>query len=93
MYGVENSALNYRAANRKNLEWLRLAFANRILLIGESFDEYARQKAALKRLGRPVGEFDLLIGATAITHQHSLVTRNTRDFEHIAGINLQNWID
>ncbi|GAB3690423.1 type II toxin-antitoxin system toxin VapC [Spirosoma flavus] len=93
MYGVENSALSHRVANRQNLEWLRIAFKDRILLIGQSFPEYAKQKAILKRIGRPVGEFDLLIGTTAITHGLTLVTRNTRDFQNLAGIKLENWID
>ena len=72
---------------------LRSAFADRILLIGPGFDEYARQKAVLKQIGRPVGEFDLLIGATAIAHRLTLVTRNIRDFENLQGISLENWID
>ncbi|WP_262885363.1 PIN domain-containing protein [Larkinella terrae] len=93
VYGVENSALDRRAKNRENLNWLRSAFSDRILLIGPSFDEYARQKSLLKRLGRPVAEFDLLIGSTAITHNHTLVTRNTRDFENLDRIQLENWIN
>jgi len=93
LYGVENSAPTRRVANRENLAWLRTAFTGRILLIGQSFQEYARQKTALKRIGRPVGEFDLLIGSTAITHSHILVTRNIRDFENLDSIQLENWID
>jgi tRNA(fMet)-specific endonuclease VapC len=93
LYGVENSAPTRRAANRENLEWLRTAFAGRIVQIEPSFEEYARQKAALKRIGKPVGEFDLLIGSAAITQNHILVTRNIRDFDNLAGIRLENWID
>lgn len=89
LYGVENSALSRRADNRKNLEWLRTAFAGRIVRISLCFDEYARQKVALKRIGRPVGEFDLLIGSK----NHILVTRNIRDFDNLDGIRLENWID
>ncbi|MGM9506262.1 PIN domain-containing protein [Larkinella sp. GY13] len=93
LYGVENSDPNRRNKNRKNLDWLRTAFVGRTLLIGPSFHEYARQKAALKRIGRPVGEFDLLIGSAAIVHDLTLVTRNTRDFENLDRIKLENWID
>ncbi|GAB3321157.1 type II toxin-antitoxin system VapC family toxin [Larkinella ripae] len=93
LYGVENSDPGRRTKNRENLNWLRTAFAGRILVIGLSFPEYARQKTALKRIGRPVGEFDLLIGSTAITHNHTLVTRNFRDFENMDRIKLANWID
>lgn len=93
LFGVENSAPTRRTENRKNVDWLRSAFSDRTLLIGSSFDEYTRQKAVLKRIGRPVGEFDLLIGSTAIAHRLTLITRNTRYFENLQGISLENWID
>jgi tRNA(fMet)-specific endonuclease VapC len=93
LYGIENSAETQRKKNLENLSQLRASFVGRTLLIGDSFYEYARQKAALKRMGRVVGEFDLLIGATAIVHGLTLVTRNTKDFEHLNGIRLENWID
>lgn len=90
---MENSAASRRSDNRENLNWLRAAFAGRILLIGESFAEYARQKVALRQAGLPTGEFDLLIGATAISHNLTLITRNTRDFKNLDKIKLENWID
>jgi tRNA(fMet)-specific endonuclease VapC len=40
-----------------------------------------------------VGEFDLLIGSTAIVHDLVLITRNTKDFAGLDGIELENWID
>ena len=93
LFGVENSSLSRRHENLSNVNWLRRAFSDRTLLIGACFYEYARQKTALKRMGRPVGDFDWLIGATAIAHGLTLVTRNTRDFSNLQGIVLENWID
>ena len=93
LFGVENSAEDKREKNRENVYSLRSAFSDRILKIGDAFHEYARQKAALKRSGRMIGEFDLLIGTTAIVHGLILVTRNTRHFTDLEGIELQNWID
>jgi tRNA(fMet)-specific endonuclease VapC len=93
MFGVENSALNRQQENRKNLEWLSQAFAGRILPISGAFQEYAVQKVALRRAGKPTGEIDLFIGATAIFHNLVLVTRNTKDFTNLEGIQLENWID
>ncbi|MFN8345905.1 MAG: type II toxin-antitoxin system VapC family toxin [Spirosomataceae bacterium] len=93
LYGVENSAEAQRKKNLENLSQLRASFVGRTLLIGDSFYEYARQKAALKRMGRIVGEFDLLIGTTAIVHGLTLVTRNTKDFQNLDPIQLENWID
>ena len=93
LYGIENSAESQRKKNLENFSQLRASFLGRTLLIGDCFYEYARQKANVKRMGRPVGEFDLLIGATAIVNGLILVTRNTKDFLHLEGIQLKNWID
>jgi tRNA(fMet)-specific endonuclease VapC len=93
MFGVENSAPTRRESNRENLKWLQAAFSGRILLIGDGFAEYARQKVNLKQTGRPIGEFDLLIGSAAIAHNLVLITRNTKDFVNLSGIRLENWID
>ncbi|WP_394369099.1 PIN domain-containing protein [Hymenobacter telluris] len=54
---------------------------------------YAQQKAHLKRIGRLQGEFDMLIGSTALAHGLTLVTRNTRHFAELTGIQLENWTD
>ena len=93
MYGVENGSNLHRQANWKNLETLYTTFADRILLIGQGFSEYARQKSVLRRRGRMIGEFDLLIGSTAIAHELILVTRNIQDFGRLDQIMLENWID
>ncbi|MCF2444545.1 PIN domain-containing protein [Dyadobacter sp. CY345] len=93
LFGVENGAVKQRETNFKNINQLILAFSNRTLLIGDCFFEYARQKSNLRRIGRTVGEFDLLIGSTAIVNDLILVTRNTKDFINLNGIKLENWID
>ena len=36
-------------------------------------------------------EFDLLIGVTAVGNKLILVTDNTKDFERIDGIMMENW--
>jgi tRNA(fMet)-specific endonuclease VapC len=47
----------------------------------------------LNNLGKPQNdEFDLLIGATAIENKLILVTENSKDFERLDGIQIENWI-
>mgnify|MGYP000269925007 CR=1 FL=1 len=92
LFGIENSAPTRRSENIKRFDNLSLLFSNRILSISNVLHEYAKQKANVRRIGKPVGEFDLLIGATAIVHGLTLVTRNTKDFENLEGIQLENWI-
>ena len=40
-----------------------------------------RLRARRERKGKPVAQADMLIGASALTHGLTLVTRNTDDFE------------
>lgn len=50
------------------------------------------QKAHLKSIGGLQGEFDILIGSTALAYGLTLATRNTRHFANIANLVLEDWI-
>jgi len=63
-----------------------------ILPIFNSLDVYAREKTRLKKSGRLLDDFDLLIGATAISNNLILATRNISDFERMEKIKIENWI-
>jgi predicted nucleic acid-binding protein len=43
-------------------------------------------------VGIVVSDFDLLIGATAITYNQILVTNNIKHFEKIKELKIENWI-
>ncbi|TAG81451.1 MAG: type II toxin-antitoxin system VapC family toxin [Burkholderiales bacterium] len=51
----------------------------------------ARIRAALEADGSPIGPHDILIAATALRYGGTLVTRNTREFSRVAGLQWQNW--
>jgi tRNA(fMet)-specific endonuclease VapC len=53
----------------------------------------ARIRVALEVLGTPIGPHDTLIAATALRHQAALVTRNSREFARVAGLQCLNWHD
>ena len=61
--------------------------------IASILDHYAEEKARLTLIGKPTGEFDLLIGCTAVAKKMIMVTENVDDFENIQGIRIENWID
>ncbi|MCL2081310.1 MAG: type II toxin-antitoxin system VapC family toxin [Oscillospiraceae bacterium] len=63
-----------------------------VSLTSEITEEYARIKSKLRKSGRPVDDFDILIGATAIVGNLTLVTNNERHFAHMDGLRLENWI-
>ncbi|MDP2209404.1 MAG: type II toxin-antitoxin system VapC family toxin [Bacteroidota bacterium] len=86
-FGVENSSNITR--NRKVIDEFMQKFT--ILPIFTSLDIYAREKARLRKKGNPLDDFDLLIGATAVSNHLTLATKNVSDFERIAGIKISDW--
>ncbi|HEX3953937.1 MAG TPA: type II toxin-antitoxin system VapC family toxin [Stellaceae bacterium] len=88
-FGAENSAKP--AQNRQEIE----QFLSRLAVLefsAEAAMHYGQIRAALKRAGRPVGPHDMLIGAHARSASLVLVTNNTREFERIPGLQIENWI-
>ncbi len=55
-------------------------------------DAYGPLKAGLQSNGQPIGELDTQIGAHALAEGLILVTHNTRHFERIAGLKLEDWM-
>ena len=93
IYGIAKSAPARQVANRHSLNILQQLFAGRILLVGPCFEVYGSEKVRLRAMGRPVDDFDLMIGCTALRHGLTLVTRNTRHFAGLTNLPLENWID
>lgn len=58
---------------------------------GNSLDLFAKEKARLRKVGTPIDDFDLLIGVTSINHNLIMVTNNTKHFERIQNIELEDW--
>jgi tRNA(fMet)-specific endonuclease VapC len=52
---------------------------------------YAEQFTRLKDAGTPIGANDLWIACHALAEQTTLVTHNTREFERVAGLRLEDW--
>jgi len=50
---------------------------------------YARIWASVAKKGLTIGPHDLIIAATAISLDYSVITANRRDFEKIEGLKLE----
>jgi tRNA(fMet)-specific endonuclease VapC len=48
-------------------------------------------KSKLRSLGKPTGEVDALIAATAMAREATLVTSNKKHFENIEGLKIEVW--
>lgn len=55
-------------------------------------DCYGEIRAMLKRQGTPIGDMDTLIAAHALAENLILVTHNTRHFENVPGLKLEDWM-
>jgi tRNA(fMet)-specific endonuclease VapC len=64
-----------------------------ILPIFNSIIKYGKQKAKLRKKGRIISDFDLLIGCTATENDLIMVTENVNEFKRIDGIKIENWIN
>lgn len=53
---------------------------------------FAEEKAKLRKQGLLIDDFDLLIGATALKHNITLVTENVKHLSHIDNLQIDNWI-
>lgn len=58
----------------------------------QSADVYSRIRLELKEKGRPTGEMDMLIAAIAIANKATLVTHNTKHFENMGELQLEDWL-
>ena len=48
-------------------------------------------RAQLERMGRPIGAYDTLIAAHALSRGLVLVTANVGEFERVDGLRIENW--
>ena len=61
------------------------------------FEEYGQIRCALniisKNKAKEVGQFDMLIGATALHYGLTVVTDNIKDFSLMPGVKCVNWVE
>ena len=53
---------------------------------------YGTIRAALEKKGRPIGAMDLLIATHALSLGVRLVTNDEREFRHVPGLRVENWV-
>ena len=88
-YGVENSThieSNWRALKVFLSKMTVMAWNETALW------QFDLKNTRLKKSGTKIGELDLLIGCQAFAMHAVLVTNNTRKFERIEGLRLENWV-
>jgi tRNA(fMet)-specific endonuclease VapC len=93
-YEVWYGVLGSQNATRRQAQFERFLEAVDVV----PFDHAVARRAAalrqaLERRGERIGPLDILIGATALAHGATLVTRNVREFGRVEGLSVANWFD
>ena len=88
-YGIKKSA-----RTRQNIEALDNFLALDVTpwpFEPEDAEEAGDVRAALERLGTPIGPYDVLIAAQARRRGAILVTANKNEFSRVPGLQTQDW--
>jgi tRNA(fMet)-specific endonuclease VapC len=51
---------------------------------------FGQLRGSMRKRGQTVGDFDLLIAATALRHNLKLLTNNRKHFEAVAGLEIES---
>ncbi len=95
---ITASELRYGAARRgsKRLHALIDTFTGAVAVV--AFDDFCAHRygdiaADLEKRGLPIGDTDVLIAAHALALDLTLVTNNTKHFQRVRGLKVDNWAE
>ena len=89
LYGAYKSQSTHKAlANLQSF----FAMLDVLPFDAEAADHAAQIRAQLAQAGTPIGPFDNQIAGHARSIAAILVTNNTKEFERVGGLMLENWV-
>ncbi|CAC9601728.1 VapC toxin protein [uncultured Gammaproteobacteria bacterium] len=57
----------------------------------EASIEYGKIRASLEKQGKVIGALDMLIAAHAKSINAIIITNNTKEFDRVSGLKVENW--
>lgn len=64
----------------------------KVIPFHETIHTFAQERTTLWKNGKKIDDFDLLIGSAAKAKDLVVVTHNRKHFEHIEGIDIEDWV-
>jgi len=58
----------------------------------DAAESYGKLRTFFERKGTPIGNMDLMIAAHALSKDRVVVTNNTRHFERVPQLRIENWV-
>lgn len=89
-YGLQ---LNSSLRSRIQPLWSSFKEQVEVLSFSENDANHAAQvRSVLKKAGRLIGPYDILLAGTAKNHGLIFITSNTSEFSRVEGLVVENWI-
>ncbi len=88
-FGIKKSARPQK--NAENLSDFLMLGVTPWPFDSEDAREAGEIRAALAKVGTPIGPYDVLIAAQARRRSAILVTTNTREFARVPGLRVEDW--
>lgn len=90
VHGVEKSQ-----AIEKNRLALALLLANIEIVSFDSLaaESYGKIRVDLEKTGTPIGPLDMMIAGHARSLGYTIVTNNTKEFQRVRNLKLENWVE
>jgi len=88
-YGISKSLR--RGANTQLLAGFLSGPVHQLAFDEEDARFAGELRAEMETIGRPVGQYDLLIAGQAVRHKMTLVTTNAREFGRIKTLSWKDW--
>lgn len=79
--------------DRKRTEAMFRQFIENMVVVGidnETCQRFGQVRGTLRKKGKLVGDLDLLIAASSLRHNLTLLTNNRRHFENIDGLRIES---
>jgi len=89
MYGAYKS--EYVEKNLKAIEGFLLPFE----IVAYDYNAaiaYGKIRATLEKQGQVIGNMDMQIAGHALALNMTVVTNNTKEFQRVEGLALENWV-
>lgn len=89
IYGAERSSQPER--NLLDINGL-IARMDVVPFDGHASEHFGQLRAELYKQGQPIGPYDMMIAGHARSMGLILVTNNSKEFERVPGLRLENWL-
>jgi len=94
---ISVAELQYGVYNSQNIEQNHLSLVEFLAPFeivdfdDNDAEQFGRIRTKLKKVGKLIGPYDMLIAAQAIAKNLILVTNNTKEFNRIDGLKMEDW--